>query len=81
MENTLIPVILDFMRKEKIRLISNLSPKHPIPPISNTALQSLNITGRLNNMDKYENHIDRRIKELHERTFRRKRLNKIKEVE
>jgi hypothetical protein len=35
----------------------------------------------LNNMDKYENHIDRRIKELHERMFRRKRLNKIKEVE
>ncbi len=32
------------------------------------------------NMDKYEKHMDRRIKELHERMFRRKRLNKIKEV-
>ena len=28
----------------------------------------------------YEKHTDRRIKELHERMFRRKRLNKIKEV-
>ena len=31
-------------------------------------------------MNKYERHTDRRIKELRERMFRRKRLNKIKEV-
>jgi hypothetical protein len=28
----------------------------------------------------YEKHVDRRAKELHERMFREKKLNKIKEV-
>ena len=33
------------------------------------------------NMERvYEKHADRRIRELHERMFRKKRLNKIKEV-
>jgi hypothetical protein len=28
----------------------------------------------------YEKHVDRRVRELHERMFRKKKLNKIKEV-